>query len=119
VHFVSFSQQAYKVEIDLKKVSSKGIKVRVQLPDSLSNEDVFCFPAIIPGTYARYDFGRVVSKFRAEDSRGKKVSFKRENTNTFSFKKNKQVKYLEYWVKDTWPRKEKYQLYFSTGRNIF
>jgi predicted metalloprotease with PDZ domain len=119
VHFVSFSQQAYKVEIDLKKVSSKGIKVRVQLPDSLSNEDVFCFPAIIPGTYARYDFGRVVSKFRAEDSRGKKVSFKRENTNTFSFKKNKQVKYLEYWVKDTWQEKKSTNYIFQPAGTYF
>jgi predicted metalloprotease with PDZ domain len=119
VHFVSFSQQAYKVEIDLKKVSSKGIKVRVQLPDSLSIEDVFCFPAIIPGTYARYDFGRVVTKFRAEDSRGKKVSFKRENTNTFSFKKNKQVKYLEYWVKDTWPEKKSTNYIFQPAGTYF
>jgi len=119
VHFVSFSQQAYKVEIDLKKVSSKGIKVRVQLPDSLSNEDVFCFPAIIPGTYARYDFGRVVTKFRAEDSRGKKVSFKRENTNTFSFKKNKQVKYLEYWVKDTWQEKKSTNYIFQPAGTYF
>ena len=106
LHFVSFSQQAYKVEIDLNKVKSKGIKVKIQLPDSLSPDDVFCFPAIIPGTYARYDYGRVVTKFRAKDVNGKKLSFKRDNVNTFSFKKNKKAKYLEYWVKDTWSDKK-------------
>jgi len=94
------------VEIDLNKVKSKGIKVKIQLPDSLSPDDVFCFPAIIPGTYARYDYGRVVTKFRAKDVNGKKLSFKRDNVNTFSFKKNKKAKHLEYWVKDTWSDKK-------------
>jgi predicted metalloprotease with PDZ domain len=116
VHFVSYSQQSYKVEIDLNKVKTKGIKVKIQLPDSLKESDVFCFPAIIPGTYARYDYGRVVTKFIAKDAKGKKVTFNRENVNTFSFKKNKKAKYLEYWVKDTWSdRKNKNYIFQPAG----
>jgi predicted metalloprotease with PDZ domain len=118
-HFVSYSQQSYKVEIDLNKVKTKGIKVKIQLPDSLKESDVFCFPAIIPGTYARYDYGRVVTKFKAKDARGNKVAFNRENVNTFSFKKNKKVKHLEYWVKDTWSEKKSTNYVFQPAGTYF
>ena len=119
VHFVSYSQQSYKVEIDLNKVKTKGIKVKIQLPDSLNESDVFCFPAIIPGTYARYDYGRVVTKFSAKDVSGKKLAFKRENINTFSFKKITKVKHLEYWVKDTWSDKKTKNYIFQPAGTYF
>jgi len=119
VHFVSYSQQSYKVEIDLNKVKTKGIKVKIQLPDSLNESDVFCFPAIIPGTYARYDYGRVVTKFSAKDVSGKKLAFKRENINTFSFKKTTKVKHLEYWVKDTWSDKKTKNYIFQPAGTYF
>ena len=60
------SQKAneYFYNLDLTKVSGDKIAVRLIPPTIKEEKAVFMFPAIIPGTYAVYNFGRFISNFK-------------------------------------------------------
>ncbi len=94
--------QGYRLEVDLTNCRDDQVKVRLYTPRIVEDEVEYLMPAIVPGTYARYDFGRFISKLKAYDSRGKKLPVKRKDNNHFIIRKATRLAYLEYWVSDTW-----------------
>ena len=94
------AQDSLRYSIDLTKLEKDRLTVEVKLPVGVKE---FCFPKMVPGTYAIYNFGRYVSNLQAFDQNGKSILVIRKDTNTFSFKN---ASSLSYEVDDTWDSPE-------------
>ncbi len=108
--FFLFSAKAgsdYKYFIDLTNVNNDKLQVKLIPPDMEENEAVFMFPAIIPGTYAIYNFGRFISDFKVIDKSGKEIAFSQTDKNTYKITDPKNIDYITYTVDDTWDYEQK------------
>lgn len=94
------AQDSLRYSIDLNRLANDQLTVEVTLPAGAKE---FCFPKIVPGTYAIYDFGRFVQNLRAFDASGKPINVSRKDVNTFLVAK---AKTLAYEVDDTWDSPE-------------
>jgi predicted metalloprotease with PDZ domain len=111
--------QGYRLEVDLTNCRNDQVRVRLYTPSIMEDEVEYLMPAIVPGTYARYDFGRFISKLRAYDSRGRKLPVKRKDNNHFIIRKATRLAYLEYWVSDTWDQnKDPNYIFQPAGLNF-
>jgi predicted metalloprotease with PDZ domain len=94
------AQDSLLYSIDLTRLQNDRLLVNVKLPAGAKE---FCFPKMVPGTYAIYNFGRYVSNLQAYDQDGKSVHVIRKDTNTFAFNN---ASTLRYEVDDTWDSPE-------------
>ncbi|MEN9296689.1 M61 family metallopeptidase [Aquirufa novilacunae] len=94
------AQDSLHYSIDLNRLQHDRLTVNVKLPAGVKE---FCFPKMVPGTYAIYNFGRFVSNMQAFDATGKALSVVRKDTNTF-FLPNAYT--LSYEVDDSWDSPE-------------
>jgi predicted metalloprotease with PDZ domain len=108
------AQDSLRYSIDLNRLKNDRLTVEVQLPAGAKE---YCFPKIVPGTYAIYDFGRYVSNLQAFDAAGKAVKLYRKDFNTFQIAKAKR---LRYEVDDTWdsPEIEGKYIFEPAGTNF-
>lgn len=108
----------YDVSIDLINIKKDKVSVEIKLPKVSTDTILWCMPSIIPGTYARYDYGRFISSFKAYDENGKKLKVKRKSINEFLIV-GKNVAKLSYKVNDTWDASAKENYVFQpAGTNI-
>lgn len=108
------AQDSLRYSIDLNRLKNDRLTIEVQLPAGAKE---YCFPKIVPGTYAIYDFGRYVSNLQAFDAAGKAVKVYRKDFNTFQIAKAKR---LRYEVDDTWdsPEIEGKYIFEPAGTNF-
>ena len=98
--YSSSAQDSLRYSIDLNRLQQDRLTVEVQLPAGAKE---YCFPKIVPGTYAIYDFGRYVSNLQAFDATGKAVKVKQKDINSFHIDGASR---LSYEVDDTWDSPE-------------
>ncbi len=94
------AQDSLRYSIDLNRLQHDRLTVEVQLPAGAKE---YCFPKIVPGTYAIYDFGRYVSDLQAFDATGKAVKVKQKDINSYIIGGASR---LSYEVDDTWDSPE-------------
>ena len=97
---IAKAQDSLHYSIDLNRLQNDRLKVEVKLPKGVKE---FCFPKMVPGTYAIYNFGRYISNFQAHDASGKALAIVRKDTNTFLIPN---ASSLSYEVDDTWDSPE-------------
>src|ERR1700751_1114603 len=88
----------YKYFIDLTKSEKHKLQVKLIPPDNYEAEATFMFPAIVPGTYAIYNFGRFISEFKVMDKTGKEMPFTQPDKNTYKITDPKNIDYITYVV---------------------
>lgn len=93
---VAKAQDSLRYSIDLNRIENDRLQVEVKLPQGVKE---FCFPKMVPGTYAIYNFGRYVSNMQAFDLKGQSIPVIRKDTNTYIFQN---ASTLLYEVDDTW-----------------
>ena len=98
----AYAGNDYKYFVDLTKVENDKLGVKLIPPDFAENEAVFMFPAIVPGTYAIYNFGRFISDFKVIGKDGKEISFIQPDKNTYRISSAQNIDYITYTVDDTW-----------------
>lgn len=109
----------YYYSVDLNKVSNDKVDVELSVPAITKDEISFLIPAIVPGTYAIYDFGRFITNFRALDKDGKEMPVEFKPENTWVIKDAKKLDKLSYTVEDTWDTNIKDRFVFEpAGTNI-
>ena len=79
---VAKAQDSLRYSIDLNQLQHDRLQVEVKLPQGVKE---FCFPKMVPGTYAIYNFGRYVSNLKAFDLTGQSIPVIRKDTNTYIF----------------------------------
>ncbi|NLR92203.1 M61 family metallopeptidase [Flammeovirga agarivorans] len=108
----------YDYSINLNLVNNDQISVSL-LIDSLDKEEIiFQFPAIVPGTYKVYDFGRFISQFKAFDQNNNLLPVEQLNVNQWKISSARQLRKITYMVDDTWDTLLPHKVFEPAGTNI-
>ncbi|KXX68925.1 hypothetical protein AVL50_17345 [Flammeovirga sp. SJP92] len=107
----------YHYNIDLNNVEEDKLEVSLTI-DSPPLSDIFQFPAIVPGTYKIYDFGRFVSNLIAYDSKGKTIEVNKLNENQYKIANITDLSKIQYIVDDTWDSSLPNKVFEPAGTNI-
>ncbi len=106
---------SYHFFIDLTKVKGHKLEITLVPPDLVSDTVIYHFPAIVPGTYAVYDFGRFVSDFTVSDQNGSLIKTERLDINSWKISGARNIQKITYWVEDTWNSGIKGNIVFEPG----
>lgn len=98
------ADNAYRYQVDLKNVKEDRINVTLKVPDLSEKEIDFLFPAMVPGTYEVYDFGRYISNFKATGKNGQVISVKKINQNVYRLSPAAALEQITYEVDDTFDK---------------
>lgn len=105
----------YRYYVDLTSAANDKLTVKLTPPDIASAEAVFMFPAMVPGTYDVYNFGRFISNFKAEGKDGKTISIEKLDANSYKLSPANAIKEISYEVEDTWDTDIKEKVVFEPG----
>lgn len=117
------ADEAYHYFINITKVTNDKVAVTLTPPDIKQNEIEFCFPAMVPGTYEVYDFGRFISNFKVMGKNGAAISVKKTNVNTYRISPATAIDKITYDVDDTFDKSDlpntKDKIIFEPGGTNF
>ncbi|MCU0435694.1 MAG: peptidase M61 [Bacteroidia bacterium] len=105
----------YQFSVDLRNVTRDQLKVELITPKINSDTAVYLMPAMVPGTYSVYDFGRFVWDFEAADAQGNKLVTIRRGENSWVIPEAKKLYKITYNVEDTWDTPQKKAFVFEPG----
>lgn len=109
----------YQFSMDLTKVHDDQLTVELITPVIALDSIVYSLPAIVPGTYKVYNFGRFTSNFKATDKNGAELKVDRMNPNSWKIHNAKALYKIVYDVEDCWDTKQKNNFVFEpAGSNI-
>ena len=105
----------YHYYVDLTSVKNDKLTITLTPPDITDNETIFMFPAMVPGTYDVYDFGRFISNFKVEGKDGKIITIEILDKNSYKLSPANSIKEISYDVEDTWDTEIKEKIVFEPG----
>ncbi len=105
----------YHYSINLTSVKDDKLTVKLTPPDIFETETIFMFPAMVPGTYDVYDFGRFISNFKVESKNGEPIKVELINKNSYKLSPANIIKEISYDVEDTWDTDIKEKIVFEPG----
>jgi len=111
----AFADGDYHYYVDLTSVKNDKLTIKLTPPDITDNETVFMFPAMVPGTYDVYDFGRFVSNFKVEGKDGKTIKVEILDKNSYKLSPANAIKEISYDVEDSWDTDIKEKVVFEPG----
>lgn len=113
----------YHYTVDLTRVDNDKITVTLVPPDQQSQEAELLFPAMVPGTYEVYDFGRFISNLNATGKNGAAIKVTKVNVNTYRFSPASAIEKITYQVDDTFDKNDlpgtKTKIIFEPGGSNF
>jgi len=112
---VTFADKDYHYNINLNKVIDDKLTIELTPPDMTENEVVFNFPAMVPGTYEVYNFGRFVSNLKAFGKNGSVITVQKLNDDSYKLSPALQIQKITYEVEDSWDTKIKEKIVFEPG----
>jgi predicted metalloprotease with PDZ domain len=115
---IAQNDNSYQFHIDLTKVSSDMIQVRLDAPEIKSEKIIYNMPKMVPGTYSIYDFGQYAMDFEAFNKEGQALSVNRLDNNRWEIDNATTLAKISYWVEDTWDAKVTPLVFEPGGTNI-
>lgn len=109
----------YQFSVDLTKVHDDLLTVELITPKISTDTVVYSLPAIVPGTYKVYNFGRFTSEFKAMDQSGAPLEVIRLNPNSWSIHNAQKLYKISYDVEDCWDTKQKGSFVFEPAGSNF
>ena len=110
-----FADNNYRYYIDLTDAKDDKLHIRLVPPDITEQETVFMFPAMVPGTYDVYDFGRFISNLKVTGKNGQQITVKKLDDNSYQIKPANQIADISYDAEDTWDTDIKDRVVFEPG----
>ena len=110
-----FADGDYHYYVDLTSVKDDKLTIKLTPPDITDNETIFMFPAMVPGTYDVYDFGRFISNFKVDGKDGKTITVTKLDKNSYKLSPANAIKEISYDVEDTWDTDIKEKIVFEPG----
>lgn len=101
---VGFADESYRYQVDLNKVSNDKITITLTPPDIKENEILFSFPAMVPGTYEVYDFGRFITNFTVLGKDGSSIQVTKVDVNTYKISPASKIERITYVADDTFDK---------------
>lgn len=122
VSTVTYSQTAqdnkYRYSVDLNNVSDDMLTIELVTP-KISNPTIkFMMPAMVPGTYSVYNFGRFISDLKAFDNSGNELSIAKGDLNTWEISNAENLYRITYKVRQTYGDKEDPKVFEPVGTDI-
>lgn len=109
----------YQFTLDLTQVHKDMLTVTLTPPAMSKDTVVYRLPAMVPGTYKVYDFGKFTHDFKAFDKSGKEMSVTKVDVNSWKIANAKSLDKITYDVEDTWDTNVKGEFVFEpAGTNI-
>lgn len=116
---ISFADKDYHYYINLNKVLDDKLTIELTPPDITDTEATLNFPAMVPGTYEVYNFGRFISNVKAFGKNGANIIVTKISNDTYKFSPANQLAKVTYEVEDSWDTKIKEKVVFEpAGSNI-
>jgi predicted metalloprotease with PDZ domain len=109
----------YQYSVDLTKLENDKLKIELIVPVMDKDTVLFRFPAMVPGTYKVYDFGRYTSDFLASDQNGKALNTEHTDANSWKITGAKKLVKVTYTIEDTWDSKVKDAFVFEPAGTNF
>lgn len=117
------ADEGYHYFVNLTKITNDKVNVTLTPPDLTQNEIEFMFPAMVPGTYEVYDFGRFISNFKVSGKNGAEIKVTKVNVNTYKISPASQIEKISYDVDDTFDKTDlpgtKDKIIFEPGGTNF
>jgi len=118
-----FADEGYHYFVNLNKVTNDKLTVTLTPPDLVQEEIEFMFPAMVPGTYEVYDFGRFISDFKVIGKNGAEIKVTKVNVNTYKITPASKIDKIIYQVDDTFDKTDlpgtKEKIVFEPGGTNF
>lgn len=105
---VSASTDTLRYTINLNEAEKGQIRVKGVLPPSSTDQIIWQMPAIVPGTYKIYDFGRFISSFNVSASNGNTLSTICPNPNQWIVNSREAIT-IDYTVSQTKPQENAWE----------
>lgn len=122
VSATSYSQtiqdDKYRYSVDLNNVSDDKLTVELITPKISTSTAKFMMPAMVPGTYSVYNFGRFISDLKAFDNSGNELSVNKVDINTWEVSDAGILHKLTYKVRQTFGDKEDPKVFEPVGTDI-
>ncbi|PCI96435.1 MAG: peptidase M61 [Flavobacteriales bacterium] len=115
---VNAHNDKYQFYLDLNKISSDLIQVKLTTPTISSDKIIYNMPKIVPGTYKIYDFGQYAMDFEAFNKDGKPLSVNKLDKNRWEIENATTLAEISYWVEDTWDANVDELVFEPGGTNI-
>ncbi|WP_157580573.1 peptidase M61 [Segetibacter koreensis] len=115
---VIYCQREYRYKVDLIKVENDTVNVELQVPKLQKSHVTFCFPKIIPGTYAVSDYGKFISQVKAFDNTGKRLPVSKLSEDKWKITHANSLTRLTYKVSDIFDTKIKHNIYPMAATNF-
>lgn len=114
-----YGKSPYRYFINLNKVTDDKLQVKLTPPEIPGSETEFCFPAMVPGTYSIYNFGRFVSDLKVVGKDGKNIPAQKLDANRYRIQNPSNIDYITYYVEDTWDTKDTSDVVFEPAGTKF
>jgi predicted metalloprotease with PDZ domain len=118
----SKNQKQVVATIDLKNVKDDKVMVSIETPKITNEKITFNIPKTVPGTYSEDNFGQFIDDFTALDAKGKPLTVKKLNTNSWEISNANKLTKITYWVNDTFDQEKGGEfgtdIFSPTGTNI-
>ena len=113
----NFNNQSgyYDVKINLNEHRDGLIPVEIKLPPSGQDTVIFNMPAIVPGTYKVYNFGRFISDVQAFDAAGMPVQVIKSSVNQWKIYPGNKPLILRYKASETYSDEGEQRVFEPAG----
>lgn len=113
------NSSACRFSVDLTKVHNDMLTVDLTVPAINADTATYRLPAMVPGTYKVYNFGRFVQQFKAFDKSGKEMNVVHPDENTWKIGDARSLYRINYEIEDSWDYKIKNNFVFEPAGTNF
>ncbi|MBS1517827.1 MAG: peptidase M61 [Bacteroidetes bacterium] len=92
---------SYRFFVDMNNVEDDRLTVELITPKFSEQSVSYKFPAMVPGTYKVYNFGKYISDFKAEDESGNSLNVSKGDVNTWIISDADKLYKISYKADDT------------------
>ncbi len=117
--FFAQENDKYIYSINLNEAQNYMLDVTLITPAVTSDEIVFHFPKMVPGTYHVYDFGRFISNLKAFDNAGNELPVEPVDSSSWKIKNAVKLTKITYKAHDTWHPDNRYNYVFEPAGTNF
>jgi predicted metalloprotease with PDZ domain len=108
----------YQFYVDLNNVEDDRLTIELITPQIAEDKVLYRFPAMVPGTYKVYDFGRFISDLKAFDESGNELSVSKGDVNTWEISDATRLYKITYKADDTFQDTTGVSVFEPVGTSI-
>ncbi len=108
----------YKYSVDLNNVTDNKLTIELITPKTDASVVRFMLPAMVPGTYSVYNFGRFVSDLKAFDNSGNELAVTKPDIDSWEIANAADLYRITYKVRQTFGDKEEPKIFEPVGTGI-